>query len=123
MSRFGVYDTQRNYSTSPAAASELRGATRKTPDAETSGVRAFKPSEHPPLPLRVVSSPTRCAISSGMSDTKPDEYSPAEIAERMGRALERALDMPHQTQKPKPKKRGRPRKRVLKPRRTPSSRA
>jgi len=46
-----------------------------------------------------------------------DEYSPEEIAARMERALRRALATPHTTQKPKPKKRGRPRKRALKPRR------
>jgi hypothetical protein len=46
-----------------------------------------------------------------------DEYSPEEIAARMERALRRALATPHITQKPKPKKRGRPRKRALRPRR------
>jgi hypothetical protein len=52
-----------------------------------------------------------------MSDKDSDQYSDAEIAERMGRALKRALNMPHQTQgKPKPRKPGRLRKRVLTPR-------
>ena len=51
-----------------------------------------------------------------MTDKHEDEYSPDEIAERMLRGLKRALATPHTTQKPKPK-RGRPRKRVLKPRR------
>jgi hypothetical protein len=45
-----------------------------------------------------------------------DEYTPDEIAARMLRGLKRALATPHRTQKPKPRKRGRPRKRVLKPR-------
>ena len=52
-----------------------------------------------------------------MTDGHQDEYPPDEIGARMLRGLKRALDTPHQTQKPKPKKRGRPRKRVLKPRR------
>ena len=46
-----------------------------------------------------------------------DDYTPEEIAARMLRGLRRALATPHATQKPKPKKRGRPRKRMLKPRR------
>jgi hypothetical protein len=46
-----------------------------------------------------------------------DEYSPEEIAARMLRGLKRALAAPHTTQKPKPKKRGRPRKRALRQRR------
>jgi hypothetical protein len=56
-----------------------------------------------------------------MSEPKSDgdEYSDAEIAERMGRALTRALNMPHKTQAPpKPRKPGRPRKRVLTSRRS-----
>ncbi len=51
-----------------------------------------------------------------MSVTKPDdEYSDAEIAERMARTIRRALNTPHVAQTPKPKKRGRPPKRVLVP--------
>lgn len=47
-----------------------------------------------------------------------DEYPPDEIAARMERALRRALATPHTPQKPPKAKRGRPRKRVLKPRRS-----
>jgi len=47
-----------------------------------------------------------------------DQYSPQEIARRMDRVLRRALNTPHTTQRPlKQKKRGRPRKRKLMPRR------
>ena len=46
-----------------------------------------------------------------------DDFTPEEIAARMLRGLRRALATPHTTQKPKPKKPGRPRKRVLKARR------
>jgi hypothetical protein len=55
-----------------------------------------------------------------MSEMKSDDYSPDEIAARMLRGLKRALATPHAPQKPKPKKPGRPRKRVLKSRRHPS---
>ena len=51
-----------------------------------------------------------------------DDYTPQEAAERAGRVLERMLVTPHATQSPpKERKRGRPRKRVLKPRRPASS--
>jgi len=52
-----------------------------------------------------------------MNDRPDDERTPEEIADLMGRALKRALTMPHKPQKPGPKKRGRPRKRKLTPRR------
>jgi hypothetical protein len=55
-----------------------------------------------------------------MAEKHQDDYTPDEIAARMVRGLKRALATPHTTQKPKPKKRGRPRKRVLKSRRHPS---
>jgi hypothetical protein len=54
-----------------------------------------------------------------MSDD--DQYTPEETARRMERGLRRALNMPPAPQRqPKERKRGRPRKRVLKPRRSKS---
>jgi hypothetical protein len=45
-----------------------------------------------------------------------DQYSPEETAERFARNLRRLLNMPPSTQRPlKQRKRGRPRKRKLKP--------
>jgi hypothetical protein len=56
-----------------------------------------------------------------MSDD--DQYTPEETARRMERGLRRALNMPPAPQRqPKERKRGRPRKRVLKPRRSKSPR-
>jgi hypothetical protein len=53
-----------------------------------------------------------------MTEKPRDEFPPDVIAARMLRALRRAGSMPHTTQKPPKPKRGRPRKRVLKPRRS-----
>jgi hypothetical protein len=52
-----------------------------------------------------------------MIEMPQDEFPPDEIAARMLRALKRALATPHTPQRPPKAKRGRPRKRVLKPRR------
>jgi hypothetical protein len=58
----------------------------------------------------------RRGMSSGVAEKHQDDYSPDEIAARMLRGLKRALATPHAPQKPKPKKPGRLRKRVLKAR-------
>jgi hypothetical protein len=53
-----------------------------------------------------------------MSEAKDDQYSPEETAQRMDRILKRVLTTPHKIQRPlKQKKRGRPRKQKLTPRR------
>ena len=49
-------------------------------------------------------------------DEKDEQYSDEEIRERMARGLKRALSTPPKPQRPPKGKRGRPRKRVLKPR-------
>jgi hypothetical protein len=52
-----------------------------------------------------------------MDIDKSDQYSPEETAERFHRAVKRSLNMPHAAQRvSKLKKRGRPRKRKLTPR-------
>ena len=67
--------------------------------------------------------PPGSCYSGAMTDRPhKDDYGPEEIAERMDKALRRAVNMPHVTQAaPKERKRSRPRKRVLKPRRATSS--